>query len=174
MRVPFIAAWGNPNADNQHQKRLPISAGVIQSQLAAVYDLFPTILALAGTESPKGHVVDGSRLDIPLAGKSDAKRKATFLMHYPHAPHRSDYFTVYRDGDWKVIYHYFPSEASENSHYQLYNLAKDPFESKNLTASEPAKLREMMKGLTARLEEHKALYPVDQQGGTTIQKPKLP
>ncbi len=47
-------------------------------------------------------------------------------MHYPHSPHRSDYFTCYRSGDWKVIYHYFPSEASENSYYQLYNLATTP------------------------------------------------
>ena len=45
-------------------------------------------------------------------------------MHYPHSPHRSDYFTCIADGDWKVIYHYFPSEVSEDSHYQLFNLAE--------------------------------------------------
>ena len=95
-------------------------------------------------------------------------------MHYPHAPHRSDYFTCYRDGPWKVIYHYFPSKASEGSHYQLYNLAEDPFESQNLAASKPDQLRRMMQGLIASLEKHDAVYPVDGEQGTTPLKPKLP
>ena len=95
-------------------------------------------------------------------------------MHYPHSPHRSDYFTCYRHGDWKVIYHYFPSEASEDSHYQLYNLADDPFESNNLAASKPDQLRLMMQGLIASLEQHNALYPVDKEDGVTPLKPKLP
>lgn len=167
MRVPFIAAWAKA-ADNPHQQRLPISAGVIQSQTAAVYDLFPTILALTDVPSPRKHVVDGSRLDMLLTGKSDETREETFLMHYPHSPHRSDYFTCYRDGDWKVIYHYFPSGASENSHYQLYNLREDPFESENLAATCPDQLRLMMQGLVASLESHQALYPV------APHKPQLP
>ncbi len=94
-------------------------------------------------------------------------------MHYPHAPHRSDYWTSYRDGPWKVIYHYFPSAVSEDSHYQLFNLAKDPFESTNVAASEPRELRRMMQGLTASLEQHQALYPVAEPGSAPL-KPKLP
>ncbi|MCB9941016.1 MAG: sulfatase, partial [Planctomycetaceae bacterium] len=173
MRVPFIAAWGKPNAANSHQQRLPIIAGSLQTQQAAVQDLFPTILAIANAESPKQHIVDGLRLDTLLAGKPDESRDETFLMHYPHSPHRSDYFTVYRDGDWKVIYHYFPSEASEGSHYQLYNLAADPFESNNLATSKPDQLRHMMQGLIASLEQHNALQPVDKADGTTPLKPQL-
>ncbi len=84
-------------------------------------------------------------------------------MHYPHSPHRSDYFTCYRSGDWKVIYHYFPSEASENSYYQLYNLADDPFESTNLAASKPDRLRLMMQGLIDSMESLNAVYPVDEE-----------
>jgi arylsulfatase A-like enzyme len=95
-------------------------------------------------------------------------------MHYPHSPHRSDYFTVYRRSGWKVIYHYFPSPASEDLHYQLYNLAGDPFESTNLAASHPAELRRMMQGLIASLAQHNALYPVDKTDGTTPRQPKLP
>jgi arylsulfatase A-like enzyme len=95
-------------------------------------------------------------------------------MHYPHSPHRSDYFTCFRQGDWKVIYHYFPSQTSEGSHYQLYNLAKDPFESTNLAATNPEQLRTMMQGLIASLDKHAAVYPVDKQTGKTPQKPKLP
>jgi arylsulfatase A-like enzyme len=173
VRVPFIAAWAKADADNTYQKRLPIPAGAIQSQQAAVYDMFPTILALTDKAAPKNHIVDGSRLDALLTGKRDANRDETFLMHYPHSPHRSDYFTTYRDGEWKVIYHYLPSKASENSHYQLFHLAKDPFEQENLAPTEPAVLKRMMQGLIARMEKQNALYPVD-KNGTTRLKPKLP
>jgi arylsulfatase A-like enzyme len=157
----------------QQQKRLPIPAGAIQPQLASVCDLFPTIVTFLGIEPPGGHSVDGARLDTLLGGEFDSNRPETFLMHYPHAPHRSDYFTVYRDGSWKVIYHYFPSLASENSHYQLYNLAEDPFEQKNLAASESAELRRMMLGLIAALQKHKAAYPVEDDGATP-RKPQMP
>jgi arylsulfatase A-like enzyme len=174
MRVPFIAAWAQASADNSYQRRLPITAGSLQSQQAAVYDLFPTILAITDTESPQSHIVDGLRLDTLLSGKPDDTREETFLMHYPHSPHRSDYFTVYRDGDWKVIYHYFPSEASEGSHYQLYNLKADPFESNNLATAKPDQLRRMMKELIAAQEQHNALQPVDKADGTTPLKPQLP
>jgi len=172
-RVPFIAAWAKAAADNPRQKQLPIPAGAVQSQQAAVYDLFPTILALTGLKQPEGHMVDGSRLDTLLAGKRDITRDEVFLMHYPHAPHRTDYFTCYRHGDWKVIYHYFPSDVSENSHYQLFNLAEDPFEQQNLAATRPTELRRLMQGLIAGLERQNAVYPVDKDGITPL-KPKLP
>lgn len=174
MRVPFIAAWARPDADNPYQKRLPIPAGALQGQMGAVYDLFPTIVGLTGADAPADHVLDGSRLDTLLTGKPDPSRDEVFLMHYPHSPHRSNYFTVYRDGDWKVIYHYFPSEASENSHYQLYNLADDPFESTNLAPTHPKELARMMKGLIAAMESENALYPVDKQDGKTPLKPQMP
>ena len=173
MRVPFIASWVKPNADNAFQKRLPISVGGIQIQQAAVYDMFPTILALTGNVAPQNHMVDGGRLDTLLTGKRDAARDETFLMHYPHSPHRSDYFTSYRNGDWKVIYHYFPSEVSEGSHYQLFNLKADPFEQKNLAKNEPAELKRLMKELAAGLEQQGAVYPVEKDGKTPA-KPLLP
>ena len=95
-------------------------------------------------------------------------------MHYPHAPHRSDYFTCYRRGDWKIIYHYYPSKASEDSHYQLYDLTDDPFEQNNLAASKPERLSAMMQALIASMEQHNALYPLDKADGTTPLKPKQP
>ncbi len=173
MRVPFIAAWAK-TADNSNQKRLPIAAGAIQSQTAAVYDLFPTILKLLSVNTPEEHVVDGASLDTLLTGKPDATRTDTFLMHYPHAPHRSDYFTCYRQGDWKVIFHYYPSKASEGSHYQLYNLIDDPFEQTNLAASRPDRLSKMMQGLISSMERHNAVYPVDRKDGKTPLRPMLP
>jgi len=172
MRVPFIAAWAKPDAANKFQRQLPVAAGTIQTQTAAVHDLFPTILSLVDASPPANHKVDGALLNTLLTSRPDKNRAEEFLMHYPHSPHRSDYFTCYRRGGWKVIYHYLPTKVSAGSHYQLYNLEDDPFESNNLAASQPGQLREMMNGLIASLKQHKALYPVDKAGADL--QPKLP
>lgn len=173
MRVPFIASWAKPDAANTHQQRLPIASRGIQSQLASVPDLFPTLLSLAGIELPAGHVVDGQRLDTLLTAKPDPGRRDAFLMHYPHAPHRTDYWTSYREGDWKVIYHYFPTQVSGGRHYQLFNLKADPFEQQDLATTRPEELKRLMLALISELERHEAVYPVSPESSQP-QKPKLP
>lgn len=161
MRVPFIAAWARPDPASPQQKKLPIAAGAIQSQQAAVQDLFPTLLKVADIETPAGHFVDGKPLQTLLSGKPDSTREEVFLMHYPHSPHRSEYFTTLRKGEWKVIYHYFPSEVSGDSHYQLFNLKADPYEQTDLALKRPDQLKQMMQALATALEQHQAHYPVD-------------
>lgn len=173
MRVPFIAAWARLQPEQANQKRLPIPAGAIQPQQASVCDLFPTVLKLVGIEEPVGHRIDGLRLNTLLSGKPDDARSETFLMHYPHAPHRSEYFTVYRDGAWKVIYHYFPSAVSEGSHFQLFNLVDDPFEQTNLATKETKELERMMQGLIAALANHNAVYPLAADGISPL-LPRMP
>jgi arylsulfatase A-like enzyme len=158
MRVPFIAAWARPQTANVHQRRLPIAEGAVQGQLASVYDLFPTILGAAAVPAPGGHLVDGGKLDRLLAGRRDTAKPDEFLMHFPHE-HRTNYFTAYRRGDWKVIYHYIPTAVSGGSHYQLFNLARDPFESTDLAGTELSRLREMMTALKDALDRHGAVYP---------------
>lgn len=179
MRVPFIAAWAKPDPTNKFQKQVKIPAGVIQSQVASVTDLFPTILELTGIDTPKGHKVDGARLQTLLMGKADSTRPQQFLMHYPHGRHRSNYFTTWRDGDWKVIYHTLPETKTtgnliqfKGGNHQLFNLADDPFEQKNLAKSNPKELKRMMKGLSAQLEAHNAVYPVDDKGKEL--RPQMP
>ena len=87
------------------------------------------------------------------------------MCHFPHS-HRSSYFTAFRKGDWKLIYHY-----KGKAKYELYDLQKDPFETKNLAESEPRKLKEMTKAMIARLEAEDALYPTD---GDKELRPLLP
>ncbi|MDX1925619.1 MAG: sulfatase [Pirellulaceae bacterium] len=172
MRVPFIAAWAKRNANNSLQQRIPIKAGAIQSQVASVCDLFPTLLSVTDVSSPASHTVDGEKLNRLLTGQPDPERAETFLMHYPHAPHRSDYFTVYREGDWKVIYHYLPTDVSGGSHYQLFNLKQDPFEQTDLAGTESKELRRMMQRLATALMASDAVYPVDTQGKSLL--PEIP
>jgi arylsulfatase A-like enzyme len=174
MRVPFIAAWGRPQEGNPYQRKLPIPAGGIQSQVAAVHDLFPTILHVVGAQIPADHTVDGLDLRLLLRGERDADRPERFLMHYPHAPHRSDYFTVYRSGDWKLVYHYFPTEVSGNSHYELFHLATDPFEQQNVATERPEELHRLTQELITALESHEAVYPVDENGTPIRPVPPAP
>ncbi|MFN0129437.1 MAG: sulfatase [Verrucomicrobiales bacterium] len=173
MRTPFIAAWAGARPENPHQQRLPIPAGIIQNQLAAIHDLFPTLLKVAGVEAPAGHIVDGEPLDTLLRGREDPSRRATFLMHYPHAPHRSNHFTAFRDGPWKVVYHYLPKGSHQAGHYQLFHLGEDPSESRDLAASKPEELRRHMASMVASLESLGALYPQSPEGPGPL-KPRLP
>jgi len=161
MRVPFLVAWAKPDPTHPIQKRFPIAQGAIQSQIASVEDIFPTLLGLAGIAVPEGHTVDGQRLDTLLTGQPDAERAQRFLMHYPHGPHRSNYWSSLREGEWKVIYHYLPGKGDGDTpeQYELYHLARDPFEQQNLASEKPDMLASLMNRLVDELERHGALYP---------------
>ena len=179
MRVPFIAAWGKPNPASANQRRLPISEGAIQHQVAAVQDLFPTLLNFTNINVPANHKIDGAPLQKLLSGQPDPTRAQQFLMHYPHGVHRSNYFTTWRDGRWKVIYHTLPDKPTTGGHiqfnggsYELFNLAADPFESDNLAKSHTGDLKRMMSGLISALESHDAVYPVDDSGNEL--RPQMP
>ena len=108
------------------------------------------------------YVIDGFDLKKQLSGKVNRKRLETFLMHFPHA-HRGNYFTVYREGDWKLIYYYSP-ETPKQPKAVLYNLKEDQEEKKELSSVFPDKCREMIRNMSSRLEKEGALYPIDKQG----------
>jgi len=171
MRVPLIAAWAEPDADAALQRRLPSASGAVQRQMGSVTDLYPTLLALAGAEVPSGHEIDGTDLAPQFAGKPAGGRDERFLMHFPHQ-HRSSYFTVYRDGDWKLIYHYLPEKNPAKVRYELFDLAADPFETRNLADERPERLAELTAAMAALLEEQGALYPIDEEGNKL--RPRLP
>lgn len=164
MRTPFIAAWAKPDPSNKWQKKMPIAQGVINQQLGTVMDLYPTILNLVGAEVPKGHAIDGYDLAKQLASaEPNPERPSRFMMHFPHG-HRSSYYTVFRAGDWKLIYHYFPQMNPAKTRYELFNLKDDPFEKNNLADKEPNKVKRLVNAMAKQLDEESALYPVDKEG----------
>lgn len=169
MRVPFITAWAKPDPANAHQKSLAIPADAVQSHIASVEDIFPTLLDLTKIKAPETHKIDGQSLRILLSGKEDPAHRDTFLMHYPHS-HRSSYFTSLRSGDWKVIYHYLPNEKKQR--YELFHLKEDPYEQTNLATKQPEMLAKMMKELITTLENHDAQYPQDKDG--KVLRPQMP
>lgn len=74
-----------------------------------------------------------------------------FLMHFPHA-HRGNYFTVYREGDWKLIYYYLP-ENPKQPEAVLYNLKEDQEEKEELSSVFPDKCREMIRNMIFLLKK---------------------
>lgn len=172
MRVPFIVGWAKPNKENVFQKQFPIEQGTINSDdIGTVYDVFTTVLKVAGTTKPDSHQVDGIDL-LPLC--SEAKGTAAnreFLMHFPHS-HRSSYFTVFRQKDWKLIYHYDKTSGPAEAQVELFNLSNDQSESTNLAQQHPEKLREMMQAMNTALRETGAQFPVAKNGKAPM-KPKL-
>jgi hypothetical protein len=80
-----------------------------------------------------------------LAGTPGIHRPQEVVIHYPHN-HRSDFFSLIRQGDMKLIYNY------QNNSHQLYNLATDPTESSDLAVSQPETATRMARALAQRLD----------------------
>lgn len=158
VRVPFIAGWAKPDPTNRFQRAFPIAEGAVQTQMATVMDLYPTILSAAGVKLPKGHVLDGDNLKLLLQGKADKRHRDDFLMHFPHE-HRGSYFTTYRKGDWKLIYYYHPETGGTPS-YKLFNLKSDPYEHQDVATDYPDVARRMCRRMMKRLKAEHALFPV--------------
>lgn len=162
VRTPLIVSWGKPNDKNDIQRKLPIKQQAIQTQLATVMDIYPTVLYMIDIDNSDNHIIDGFNLRKQLTGKTNKDRSESFLMHFPHE-HRGSYFTSFRQNEWKVIYWYNP-ETPNKPTYELYNLAVDPFERNDLAAIEKSKLKEMIRYMAKQLLQEGALYPEDIQG----------
>lgn len=161
VRVPFIISWMKPNKNNKLQKKFPIAQNCIQTQMATIMDIFPTILSVSGAKFPQNYNIDGSSLIKLMSGCKDKKHRDDFLMHYPHE-HRGNYFTTYRKGDWKIIYYYNPQTGVPA--YKLYNLKEDPYEKNDLSRSKKDILKKMCSMMYDRLQIEAAVYPQDKNG----------
>lgn len=113
-----------------------------------LYDLYPTILDLAGIPLEEGHHVDGVSLMPVINGQQPADRK--LYWYFPHK-HGSGHWpsAAMLDGDFKLIWH-----LNENT-TELYNLKEDVSESKNLATELPQKVNDMKHQLSTWIENTK-------------------
>ncbi len=117
MRVPTIAWWPGK-----------VPAGTESDIVCGMMDVLPTLATLAGTAAPSDRRIDGMDLGPVLRGEKDAKGHDVFYYY------RGLKLEAVRQGPWKL--HLDKGE--------LYNLASDPGESKNVAsekADEVARLR---------------------------------
>jgi arylsulfatase A-like enzyme len=98
-------------------------------------DLVPTMCALAKVPTPAPlDFQDISPLLFDSKPAADAKPRALF-WHQPHYMNQGGKPAgVAREGEWKLIEHY------EDGSLELFNLAKDPSETTDLAAAEPARV----------------------------------
>ena len=156
IREPLLIAWATPDPGNPFQTALPIPAASREDDIVAIFDLFPTMAEVAGISH--GQDIDGHDLTPYLRGQPGEHRPQELLIHFPH-DHRSDYFTILREGDWKLIYNY-----ASNS-YELYNLANDISEATDLASSEPDQVMAMARRMARALHDAGAQWPTFSSGG---------
>ncbi len=115
-------------------------------------DIYPTVLDLAGIELRAEQHCDGVSIRPLLRGKNIAARE--LFWHYPHYGNQGgEPSSTVRDGDWKLIYYY------EDQRMELYNLADDLSEERDLAESEPRRVARMRASLDLYLSECGAKTP---------------
>ena len=128
LRVPLIMAWpGNP----------AMKAGTIAGRFAYVTDIAPTLLALAQVpghgSSYRGKPVEpmtGANLWPVLSGKADSIHSPDQAIGYELSGNAA----VFR-GDYKLVKNLPPTGTGE---WHLYDIARDPGETRDLEAAMPA------------------------------------
>lgn len=116
--------------------------GSINNGLMSIADIMPTLLEVTGTAYPKTY--NGKELP-PMIGKSWTK----VLAGEAESPRNAQDYVAWelfgnralRQGDWKLRWEYAPFGKSD---WELFHLAKDPSERKDLAAANPTKLKEMI------------------------------
>lgn len=131
ISVPAIA-WG-PG----------IKGGSIKREFAHVTDVAPTIYELAGAKHPgteyKGKEVlplRGKSMLPYLQGKAQQVRGANDAVGWELGGRKA-----LRKGDWKIVY---ANKPWGKDGWELYNLAQDRAESRDLAAQNPQKLGELL------------------------------
>ncbi|MCH7576647.1 MAG: arylsulfatase [Chloroflexi bacterium] len=167
---PFIVAW--PKGIK--------ARGEVRQQYAHAVDMVPTVLDALGIEAPRA--VRGVA-QSPLEGVSFAH---TFDAPDAHTQHVTQYFEMFahraidHDG-WRAVCPWpgvnfteaakkgrqfgspVPPEVLdelETSAWELYHIAEDPTESRDVAAQHPAKLRELISLWWTEAGKHKVL-PLD-------------
>lgn len=139
IRVPLIMQWKGQ-----------IEASTLDNRIVTSMDLFPTFAHAASAN----HIPSFDGIDLfDTVKKTDENRLRSLYWNYPHyhAGTGMRPAVAIRSGNYKLIKWYEPYLFDENEVFELYNLADDPGESKNLVNEYPEKVLE----LNTQLEEWK-------------------
>ena len=150
IREPMIVRWPSK-----------VKPGSKCDKAVIGIDFYPTLLKVAGAAAPGGQVLDGvSIVQLMTAGKP-LDRKAIF-WHFPcylegsgPTGWRTTPAAAVQMGDWKLI------EFFEDGHVELYNLAEDIGETKDLAAAMPDKARQLHEALLAWRKQVNAPLPTE-------------
>jgi len=116
--------------------------GSINNGLMHVSDLMPTLLEIAGASYPKsreGHDLPplmGKSWVPVLAGQAESPRTEQDYLAWEIFGNRA-----VRQGEWKIRWEY---KSFGKGDWELFNLAADPGERKDLAAEQPQKLQALL------------------------------
>jgi arylsulfatase A-like enzyme len=123
LRVPLLAWW--PGA---------IPAGRTTQEFLTALEILPTLAAAAGAPLPAGVIYDGFDALPVLKGERASPRREMF-WDWP------DGYQAARVGNWKWLASTPRGKRGElPAKEELFDLAADPGETKNLAAAQPEKL----------------------------------
>ncbi len=157
-REPFIVRWPGVT-----------TSGSSSSVPSIHVDIYPTLLEIAGAPKPQ-QVLDGESLAKLFRDPEARLERDAIFQHFPgylgSGPGlwRTTPVSLIQAGDWKLM------EFLEDGRLELYNLANDIGETKNLAKENPDKARELHNRLVAWRAEVKAPMPTKNEG--PIAKPK--
>jgi len=155
IRSPLIA-WG-PGLIRQGK-----SGSLNRNSVFSAIDLVPSLLEIAGVDTPADIHFDGEELSRILLGTSRDSRTAPIFFRRP--PDRDAFYGIadlpdlaMRDGKWKLLCEYDGSDPL------LYDLSRDAGETKNLASTEAEVVARLSRALIAW---HKSMPP---DNGATFQ-----
>jgi arylsulfatase A-like enzyme len=160
VRVAACAAWD-----------AKIKPGTVVNEPLHIVDLYPTLLNLAGASLEQPLPLDGKEAWATIAEGKPSPHDAILLNTTPANG-------AIRVGDWKLVLNgamgVGDATAKANGGretVELFNLAADPSESKNLAAERPEKVRE----LRARYDEYarQAVPPKSRPRSPDFRSPKV-
>ncbi len=125
IRIPMIAKWPNT-----------VPAGVQNNDISAFWDMMPTFAELIKTKAPKDS--DGISILPTLLGKTQKVQHDYLYFEF----HEQGGKQCVRKGDWKLIR--LQVKNPKKTYYELFNLASDPSETKNVVDANPAVKAELM------------------------------
>ncbi len=141
IRSPLIA-WGPGLLDKSK------TGTWNRESVFAAIDLAPTLLTLAGVDGVEQAAFDGEALPGVLTGKAQASRKQPLFFRRP--PDRDAFYgdddlpdLAMREGNWKLLCEYDGSDP------ELFDLAADPSETKNVAGENAAIIERLTKQLVA-------------------------
>ena len=130
----------------------PLRTSISHQPVISV-DYLPTIAAATGVKLPAERTIDGQDLS-PLFASRDGFERENLYWHFPHYRGRGVVpYSIIRQGDWKLIKWY------EGPRYELYNLAEDLSETKDLAANMPQQVEMLDTQLGKWLAEAGANLP---------------
>ena len=169
-RVPFIVRWPGQ-----------VKPGTRSTQTITLTDIMATCAGILGAELPANAAEDSVSLLPVLRGKKMEKPLHDVVIHHSGSGH----FAI-RKAQWKLLLcrgsgGWSPPRETEAAKkklpmLQLYDLANDPKESKNLHAQYPNKVKELVSDLAKAFRNGRTTHgPRQQNEGwpNTIPKPVL-